>query len=47
VVSFLVAIVVVHYFLRWVKTRGFGPFAVWRLAAGGVVLWWAWRGRIG
>jgi undecaprenyl-diphosphatase len=47
VVSFLVAIVVVHWFLKWVKTRGFGPFAVWRLAAGGVVLWMAWRGRIG
>jgi undecaprenyl-diphosphatase len=46
VVSFVVAIVVVHYFLRWVKNRGFAPFAVWRIAAGGVVLWLAWRGTL-
>jgi undecaprenyl-diphosphatase len=45
-VSFVVAIVVVHYFLRWVKNRGFAPFAVWRIAAGGVVLWLAWRGTL-
>jgi undecaprenyl-diphosphatase len=46
VVSFLVAIVVVHYFLRWVKTKGFVPFALWRIAAGTAVLWMVWRGTL-
>ena len=46
VVSFLVAIVVVHYFLRWVKTRGFVPFALWRIASGAGVLFMVWRGTL-
>ena len=47
VVSFVVAIVVVHYFLKWVKTKGFVPFAVWRFVAGVGVLWPVWAGWLG
>ena len=40
VVSFLVAYGVVAWFMAWVRTRGFAPFAVYRIVAGAVVLWW-------
>jgi len=43
VVSFVVAIVVVHWFMGWVRRRGFTPFAIYRIAAGIGVLAWAWR----
>jgi undecaprenyl-diphosphatase len=38
VVSFLVAYVVVAWFMQWVRKRGFAPFAVYRILAGGAVL---------
>lgn len=38
IVSFLVAYVVVAWFMKWVRTRGFVPFAIWRLIIGIVVL---------
>jgi undecaprenyl-diphosphatase len=41
VVSFIVAYMAVAWFMRWVRTRGFVPFAVYRILAGGAVLWWA------
>lgn len=44
VVSFLVAIVVVHWFMGWVRKHGFVPFAVYRIVVGVVVLCWASRG---
>lgn len=31
VVSFFVALVVVAWFMRWVRTRGFAPFAIYRI----------------
>lgn len=40
VVSFLVAYGVVAWFMAWVRTRGFAPFAVYRIVAGAAVLWW-------
>jgi len=43
-VSFIVAYAVVAWFMRWVRTRGFVPFAVYRIVFGLVVLWWAMRG---
>lgn len=43
VVSFVVAYGVVAWFMAWVRTRGFAPFAVYRIVAGAAVLWWAWR----
>ncbi|MDP9172126.1 MAG: undecaprenyl-diphosphate phosphatase [Acidobacteriota bacterium] len=41
VVSFLVAYVVVAWFMNWVRRRGFVPFAIYRLIAGAAVLAWA------
>lgn len=37
-VSFVVALVVVAWFMRWVRTRGFTPFAIYRIAVGFVLL---------
>lgn len=45
IVSFAVALGVVHWFMGWVKKRGFTPFAIYRLVAGGAILaYLAWRG---
>jgi undecaprenyl-diphosphatase len=41
VVSFLVAYIVVAWFMRWVRTRGFVPFAIYRIIVGVAVWWWA------
>lgn len=41
VVSFLVAYASVAWFMRWVRTRGFVPFAAYRILAGLAVLAWA------
>jgi undecaprenyl-diphosphatase len=38
VVSFLVALAVVAWFMQWVRTRGFVPFAVYRIILGLIVL---------
>lgn len=45
VVSFLVAYGVVAWFMNWVRSRGFVPFAVYRIIAGAMVLIWAVRGH--
>jgi undecaprenyl-diphosphatase len=39
-VSFLVALGVVHLFMGWVRKRGFTPFAVYRIIFGMFVLWY-------
>ncbi len=44
IVSFIVAYFVVAWFMRWVRTRGFVPFAIYRIVIGIVVLLWATRG---
>ena len=44
VVSFFVALVVVEWFLHWVRRHGFVPFAVYRILVGGWVLYVALRG---
>jgi len=44
VVSFVVAYGVVAWFMNWVRTRGFVPFAVYRLIVGAAVLVWVLRG---
>ena len=41
VVSFIVAYAVVAWFMTWVRTRGFTPFAIYRIVLGAAVLWWA------
>jgi undecaprenyl-diphosphatase len=44
VVSFIVAYIVVAWFMRWVRTRGFVSFAIYRIIVGTAVLIWALRG---
>jgi undecaprenyl-diphosphatase len=46
VVSFIVALVVVAWFMRWVRTKGFAPFAVYRIALAVVLLILLMRGSI-
>lgn len=43
VVSFIVALAVVAWFIHWVRRRGFVPFAVYRILLGIIILAWAWR----
>ena len=45
VVSFIVAYGVVAWFMNWVRARGFVPFAIYRILAGGIVLAWAMKGH--
>lgn len=45
IVSFVVAYGVVAWFMNWVRSRGFVPFAVYRIIAGAMVLIWAVRGH--
>jgi undecaprenyl-diphosphatase len=40
VVSFIVAFGVVAWFMKWVRQRGFVPFAIYRILLGAAVLWW-------
>jgi undecaprenyl-diphosphatase len=44
VVSFIVALAVVAWFMNWVRQRGFTPFAIYRIVAGIAVLVWVMRG---
>ncbi|MBO6784425.1 MAG: undecaprenyl-diphosphate phosphatase, partial [Alphaproteobacteria bacterium] len=39
--SFVAALVAIALFLRWLRFAGFGPFVVYRLVVGGVILAWA------
>jgi undecaprenyl-diphosphatase len=38
IVSFIVALAVIAWFMRWVRTRGFTPFAIYRIILGIVLL---------
>ncbi len=40
IVSFIVAYGVVAWFMNWVRTRGFTPFAIYRIIVGAAVLFW-------
>lgn len=40
VVSFIVAYMVVAWFMRWVRQHGFVPFAIYRIAVGIAVWFW-------
>src|SRR5437588_771188 len=42
-VSFIVALAVVAWFMNWVRRRGFTPFAIYRIIVGIAVLVWAAR----
>lgn len=41
VTSFLVAFVVIAWFMSWVRTRGFTPFAIYRIFAGAGLIYWS------
>jgi undecaprenyl-diphosphatase len=45
-VSFVVAWAVIAWFMRWVRNKGFVPFAVYRLFAGGAVLALVYSGKL-
>ena len=40
IVSFVVALLVIHWFMAWVRNRGFVPFAIYRIVAGTALLAW-------
>ncbi|HEU5021275.1 MAG TPA: undecaprenyl-diphosphate phosphatase [Bryobacteraceae bacterium] len=44
VISFVVAYIVVGWFMNWVRTRGFVPFAIYRIVFGAAVLAWVFAG---
>jgi undecaprenyl-diphosphatase len=44
VVSFVVALGVVAWFMNWVRQRGFTPFAIYRIVVGIAVLVWTMKG---
>lgn len=46
VVSFIVAYGAVAWFMAWVRKHGFVPFAIYRLIAGAVLLWFILGGRV-
>jgi undecaprenyl-diphosphatase len=46
VVSFIVALAVVAWFMRWVRARGFAPFAIYRIALAIVLVILLMRGSI-
>ena len=46
IVSFFVAWIVVAWFMRWVRERGFVPFAIYRIVLGIVLLILLSRGAI-
>jgi undecaprenyl-diphosphatase len=46
IVSFIVALAVVAWFMRWVRARGFVPFAIYRIVAGIVLLVFIARGVV-
>jgi len=43
VVSFIVALAVVAWFMHWVRRRGFVPFAIYRILLGGGLLIWLFK----
>ena len=45
VVSFIVAYASVAWFMAWVRSRGFVPFAIYRIIVGALVL--AFASRLG
>ncbi len=45
-VSFVVSLGVVAWFIDWVRSRGFAPFAIYRIALAAVLMWLLGRGVI-
>jgi undecaprenyl-diphosphatase len=38
--SFLVALAVIAWFMSWVRSKGFAPFAIYRMIVGAAVILW-------
>ena len=38
--SFVTALAAIALFLRWLRFAGFGPFVIYRIAIGGLLLAW-------
>jgi undecaprenyl-diphosphatase len=45
IVSFIVALAVVAWFMNWVRKHGFTPFAIYRIIVGIAVLVWVMKGH--
>jgi undecaprenyl-diphosphatase len=45
VISFIVALGVVAWFMNWVRQKGFTPFAIYRIILGIAVLVWVMKGH--
>jgi len=43
VISFIVALGVVEWFLQWVRKHGFALFALYRIILGIALLIWGWK----
>ena len=41
VTSFIVAFAVIAWFMGWVRTRGFAPFAIYRIIVGSALIYWS------
>ena len=41
VTSFIVALAVIAWFMGWVRTHGFTPFAIYRVIVGAAVIYWS------
>jgi len=46
VISFIVDLAVVAWFMNWVRQRGFTPFAIYRIIVGTAVLVWVFKGHV-
>ena len=42
--SFVTALITIVLMMAWLKRAGFTPFVLYRLALGGVLLWWCYGG---
>lgn len=46
IVTFMVAILVIRFFIEFIKKYGFKPWGVYRIVAGAVMLFLLWRGML-
>ena len=42
ITSFVVALAVIAWFMNWVKSQGFAPFAIYRMVVGVAAILWPW-----
>ena len=44
--SFVAGIASIAVLMRWLRTSGFGPFVIYRIALGILLLWWVYGSRM-